>query len=67
MTTADIASQRNLNPIGRVVGYGVAGVDPKLMGIGPVEAMKALAHAGMSIGQMDLVEIDGLFHPVYRL
>lgn len=66
MTTADIAAQRDLNPIGRVVGYGVAGVDPKLMGIGPVEAIKkALAHAGMSLGQMDLVEINEAFSTQY--
>ena len=66
MTTAAIAEQRNLSPIGRVVGYGVAGVEPKFMGIGPVEAIKkALAHAGMSLGQMDLIEINEAFSTQY--
>lgn len=66
MTTAAIAEARGLNPIGRVVGYGVAGVDPKIMGIGPVDAIKkALAHAGMSLGQMDLVEINEAFSTQY--
>ena len=66
MTTADIASARGLNPIGRVVGYGVAGVEPTLMGIGPVEAIRnALKHANMSLGQMDLVEINEAFSTQY--
>jgi len=66
MTTSTIAEQRNLTPLGRVVGYGVAGVDPKYMGIGPVEAIKnALSHAGMSIGEMDLIEINEAFSTQY--
>ena len=66
MTTAAIAEARDLNPIGRVVGYGVAGVDPKIMGIGPVDAIKkALKHAGMSLGQMDLIEINEAFSTQY--
>ena len=66
MTTAAIAEQRNLAPIGRLVGYGVAGVEPKYMGIGPVEAIKkALAHAGMSLAEMDLVEINEAFSTQY--
>ena len=66
MTTADIASTRGLNPIGRVVGYGVAGVEPTLMGIGPVAAIRnALKHAGMSLGEMDLVEINEAFSTQY--
>jgi acetyl-CoA acyltransferase 2 len=66
MTTAKIAEARNLAPIGRVVGYGVAGVEPKYMGIGPVQAIKnALAHAGMTLGEMDLVEINEAFSTQY--
>ena len=66
MTTSDIAAARGLNPIGRVVGYGVAGVDPKYMGIGPVAAIKnALKHANMSLGEMDLVEINEAFSTQY--
>jgi len=66
MTTAAIAQERGLAPIGRLVGWGVAGVDPKYMGIGPVYAIrKALAHANMSLGQMDLVEINEAFSSQY--
>jgi acetyl-CoA C-acetyltransferase len=66
MTTAALASERNLAPIGRLVGWGVAGVDPKYMGIGPVYAIrKALAHANMSLGEMDLVEINEAFSSQY--
>ncbi len=66
MTTADIASARGLNPIGRVVGYGTAGVEPTLMGIGPVAAIKnALKHAGMTLAEMDLVEINEAFSTQY--
>ena len=66
MTTADYAKQRGLSPIGRLVGYGVAGVDPKIMGIGPVNAINnALKHAGMSLEEMDLVEINEAFSTQY--
>ena len=66
LTTADIAAARGLAPIGRVVGYGVAGVEPKYMGIGPVQAIRnALRHANMSLGQMDLVEINEAFSTQY--
>jgi acetyl-CoA acyltransferase 2 len=66
MTTAAEAAKRGLAPIGRLVGYGVAGVDPKLMGIGPVYAIRnALAHAGLSLGDMDLVEVNEAFSTQY--
>ncbi len=66
MTTATVAQERGLKPIGRLLGYGVAGVEPKLMGIGPVEAIKkALAHAGKGLHEMDLVEINEAFSTQY--
>ncbi len=66
MTTADHASANGLTPIGRLVGYGVAGVEPKYMGIGPVYAIRrALAHAGMNLDQMDLIEINEAFSSQY--
>jgi acetyl-CoA acyltransferase 2 len=66
MATASYAQQNGLTPIGRLVGYGVAGVDPKFMGIGPVYAIrKALEHAGMGLGQMDLIEINEAFSSQY--
>jgi 3-oxoadipyl-CoA thiolase len=49
-------------PLARVVSFGVAGVDPAYMGIGPVEAVpRALAAAGLSIGQIDLIELNEAF------
>ncbi|MEC8424571.1 MAG: acetyl-CoA C-acyltransferase, partial [Myxococcota bacterium] len=66
MTTAGIAEQRGLAPIGRLVSGASVGVEPRLMGIGPVEAIKAaLAKAGMSLGQMDLIEINEAFSSQY--
>jgi acetyl-CoA acetyltransferase family protein len=66
MTTAAIAEQRGLSPIGRLVSSASVGVEPTLMGIGPVEAIKtALARANMSIGQMELIEINEAFSSQY--
>jgi len=66
MTTAAIAAERNLTPIARLVGWGVAGVEPKYMGIGPVYAIrKAMEHANMNLGQMDLIEINEAFSTQY--
>lgn len=66
MTTAAIAEQRGLSPIGRLVSSASVGVEPTLMGIGPVEAIKtALKRANMSIGQMELIEINEAFSSQY--
>ena len=66
MTTAAIAEEKGLKPIGKLVGYGVAGVDPKYMGIGPVEAIRnALKHANLTLEDMDLVEINEAFSTQY--
>ena len=60
------ARARGLRPIGRLVGWGVAGVDPSIMGIGPVPASRqALEHAGLSLADMDLVEINEAFAAQY--
>jgi len=49
-------------PLARVVSFGVAGVDPAYMGIGPVEVVpRALAAAGLTIDQLDLVELNEAF------
>lgn len=51
-----------LEPIARMMSYSVAGVDPRIMGIGPKEAVpKALKQAGLSLGQIDLVELNEAF------
>lgn len=66
MTTAAIAAERNLQPIGRLVASASVGVEPKFMGIGPVAAIQeALKRAGMSLGEMDLVEINEAFSTQY--
>ncbi|WP_285009440.1 acetyl-CoA C-acyltransferase [Pedobacter faecalis] len=49
-------------PLARLVSYGVSGVPPRIMGIGPIHAIpKALDMAGMSLGQMDLIELNEAF------
>jgi acetyl-CoA acyltransferase 2 len=56
------ARDRKLRPLGRLVSWGVVGVDPRVMGIGPVPASKAaLAKAGLSIDDMDLIEVNEAF------
>ena len=52
----------NLTPIARLTGYGVAGVDPKIMGIGPVEAVpKALKNANLSLNDIATTELNEAF------
>ncbi len=56
------ATERGLKPLGRLVSWAVAGVDPSIMGIGPVPSSKAaLAKAGLSIDDMDLIEVNEAF------
>jgi 3-oxoadipyl-CoA thiolase len=51
-----------VSPLGRILGIGVAGVDPAVMGIGPVYAIpRALENAGITLDQVDLVEINEAF------
>ena len=51
-----------LKPIGRLVNCAVAGVHPRIMGIGPIEAVpKVLKQAGMNLGQIDLFELNEAF------
>jgi acetyl-CoA acetyltransferase family protein len=60
------ARKRNLMPLGRIVSWGIAGVEPKLMGRGPVPASKiALQKAGMSLEYMDLIEVNEAFAAQY--
>jgi acetyl-CoA acetyltransferase family protein len=64
ISSARFASDRGLKPLGRLVAWGIAGVDPRIMGIGPVPASrKALAKAGMSLDQMDVIEVNEAFAP----
>ncbi|KPQ17516.1 MAG: acetyl-CoA acyltransferase [Algoriphagus marincola HL-49] len=52
----------NLDPMARMMSYSVAGVDPRIMGIGPKEAVpKALKQAGLSLNDIDLIELNEAF------
>ena len=54
--------QLNVQPIARLVGYGVAGVEPRVMGIGPIEAIpKALKNAGLKQSDLQLIELNEAF------
>ena len=57
-----MVKQLNVKPIARLVSYATAGVDPRIMGIGPVAAVpKALKIAGMKLDDMDLIELNEAF------
>jgi 3-oxoadipyl-CoA thiolase len=56
------AKRHNLNPMARIVSAGVVGVEPRIMGIGPVGAsLKALSRAGLTLEQMDVIELNEAF------
>jgi acetyl-CoA acetyltransferase family protein len=58
----DMMKELNLKPIARMVSYALAGVDPRVMGIGPVAAVpKALNMAGMKLEDLDLIELNEAF------
>ncbi|MEZ4778885.1 MAG: 3-oxoadipyl-CoA thiolase [Flavobacteriaceae bacterium] len=58
----DAVSKYNLKPIAKIVSSAVVGVEPRIMGIGPVEASnKALAKAGLTMADMDIIELNEAF------
>lgn len=58
----DIVKELNLEPIARLVSYAVAGVEPRIMGIGPVKAIpKALNQAGLKQSDLELIELNEAF------
>ena len=62
MASSAAVSKYNLNPIARIVSSAVVGVEPSIMGIGPVEASnKALAKAGLTMDDMDVIELNEAF------
>ena len=66
MTREKIAKDRGLKPIGRIVSWAAIGVDPSIMGIGPVpSSQKALRLAGLKLEQMDRVEVNEAFAAQY--
>jgi acetyl-CoA acetyltransferase family protein len=66
IASEEYAKAHGLKPLGRLVAWAVAGVEPKYMGIGPAPAArKALQKAQMKLDQMDLVEVNEAFAPQY--
>jgi acetyl-CoA acetyltransferase family protein len=64
IASREYADRKGLKPLARLVSWGLAGVDPHIMGIGPVPASKAaLARAHMSLDQMDMIEVNEAFAP----
>jgi acetyl-CoA acetyltransferase family protein len=66
VTKEKTARDRGLKPLGRIVSWAVAGVDPSIMGIGPVpSSQKALKLAGLTLDQIDRVEVNEAFSAQY--
>jgi acetyl-CoA C-acetyltransferase len=66
VTSSEYAEQKGLKPIARLVSWGVVGVEPKYMGIGPVPAIQtALQKAGLKLEDLDLIEINEAFSAQY--
>lgn len=62
LASEDAVKKYNLKPKARIIASGVAGVEPRIMGIGPVEAAnKALALAGLTMKDMDIIELNEAF------
>jgi len=66
VASSRFAQTNGLSPLGRLVAWGVAGVEPRYMGLGPAPAArKALARAGLRLEDMDLIEVNEAFAPQY--
>ena len=66
MLPLEETQKRGLKPLGRLVSWGIAGVEPKLMGRGPVPASRlALQKAGLKLEDIDLVEVNEAFAAQY--
>ncbi len=62
LASTEAAERHGLTPIARVVTWGVAGVEPRVMGIGPVPASRrVLERAGLTIGDIDVIELNEAF------
>ncbi len=62
IASENAVKQNNLKPIARIVGAAIAGVEPRIMGIGPVYASeKVLKRAGLTLDQMDILELNEAF------
>jgi acetyl-CoA acetyltransferase family protein len=66
VTSMQDAEKRGLKPMGRIVNWGIAGVDPRIMGSGPVPATRAaLKRAGLKLDDIDLIEVNEAFAGQY--
>jgi acetyl-CoA acyltransferase 2 len=66
VTSSEYAQKRNLKPLARLVSWGIVGVEPKYMGIGPAPAIRqALERANMKLEDLDLIEINEAFAAQY--
>jgi acetyl-CoA acetyltransferase len=62
MASEAVARRQNLEPLARVVGWAVAGVEPRIMGIGPAPASeKVLAQCKLTVDEMDVIELNEAF------
>jgi acetyl-CoA C-acetyltransferase len=62
LMTAEAAEKRGIEPLARIAAYATAGLDPSIMGVGPIHASrKALAKAGWKVEDLDLVEANEAF------
>ena len=62
LATGDAVKTRGLKPMARLVSYAQAGVDPKLMGLGPIPASRlALKRAGLTVADLDVIESNEAF------
>jgi acetyl-CoA acetyltransferase family protein len=66
VTREKTAAERGLKPLGRIISWAAVGVDPTVMGIGPVPStQKALQLGGLKLEQMDRIEVNEAFAPQY--
>jgi len=66
MATRSWAEKKGIAPIGRLINWATAGVEPSIMGIGPAPAIrKLMERAGTGLGEVDLIEVNEAFAPQY--
>jgi len=66
VTTMEVAKERGLKPLARLISYGAMGCNPDIMGIGPVPAtQQALGRAGLKIEDMNIIELNEAFAAQY--
>ena len=66
ISDSEFAAAHGLETMGSLVSWGVAGVEPRIMGIGPAPASrKALENAGLTLADMDVIEVNEAFAPQY--